>query len=176
MESLHHVVLVQQLPKGSSRLIIKQKQFVLAATDYKYDSLTSQPITIAWGSQINRVKWDATINPVGFSVIEYEVVLFLALEAKCLNSSCTILMPYYNSYLWDFKLICVIDACLHNMVMKLFAAQRWYSVKVFWWFSALNLLKSWGLRHLRATDSNQSWPLMMLVWAFHIQAWISVKS
>lgn len=51
-----HVVLVQPHPKGSSRLIIKQKQFVLAATDYKYDSLTSQPITIAWGSQINRAK------------------------------------------------------------------------------------------------------------------------
>lgn len=48
--------LVQPHPKGSSRIIIKQKQFVLAATDYKYDSLTSQPITIAWGSQINRAK------------------------------------------------------------------------------------------------------------------------
>lgn len=56
MESLHHAVLVQPHPKGSSRLIIKQKQFVLAATDYKYDSLTSQPIKIAWGSQINRAK------------------------------------------------------------------------------------------------------------------------
>lgn len=143
MESLHHVVLVPPHPKGSSRLIIKQKQFVLAATDYKYDSLTSQPITIAWGSQINGAKWDATINPVGFSVIEYEVVLFLALEAKCLNSSFTILMPYCISYLWDFKLICLTDACPYSMVKKLFAAQRWYSVKVFWWFSALNLFKTW---------------------------------
>lgn len=60
MESLHHVVTshfsVQPHPRGSSRIVIEQKQFVLAATDYKYDSLTSQPLVIAWGNQINRAK------------------------------------------------------------------------------------------------------------------------
>lgn len=60
MEHLHHVVTshfsVQPHSKGSSRLIIEQKQFVLAAADYKYDSLTSQPIAVAWGNQINRAK------------------------------------------------------------------------------------------------------------------------
>lgn len=118
---------VQPHPRGSRRLVIKQKLFVLAATDYKYDSLTSQPIAIAWGNQINRAKWDPTINPAFFSVMEYGTMLFLALEAKCLNSSFTILMPCRISYLWDFRLICLIYACLYSMLKKFFAAQRWYS-------------------------------------------------
>lgn len=47
---------VQPHPKGSSRLVFKQKQFVLAATDYEYNALTSQPILFTWGNQINRAK------------------------------------------------------------------------------------------------------------------------
>lgn len=57
---------VQPHPRGSSRLVIEQKQFVLAATDYEYNALTSQPILIACGNQINRAECDSTMNPLLF--------------------------------------------------------------------------------------------------------------
>ena len=80
---------MQLYPSNSSRLVIKQKQLVLAAAEYDYDS--SQPIAIAWGNQINRAKLDATINQCFFSVMEDEAVLFLVLEAGYLKSNFTIL-------------------------------------------------------------------------------------